>query len=263
MEVFIRGDVRTHVCAQGGGSPVLFLHGNPDTCELWDGVAQQMAPRHRCLAPDLPGFGRSEVPAGFDCSLEELAAWVDEVIVALGITEPLDLVVHDFGGLFGIAWAVRHPERVRRLAIMNTVFFPEYRWHFWARIWRTPLLGELSCALMTSWGLAMEMRRGSRRLPASHARAVYRRVTPEMTRMMLRLYRAANPEGFASWQDGLTALLRRVPSIVLWGDRDPYLDQRYAERFGAREVHHFPDAGHWLQVEEPAAVASHLLAFFA
>ena len=89
MEVFIRGDVRTHVCVQGGGSPVLFLHGNPDTCELWDGVAQQMAPRHRCLAPDLPGFGRSEVPAGFDCSLEELATWVGEVIVALGITEPL------------------------------------------------------------------------------------------------------------------------------------------------------------------------------
>jgi pimeloyl-ACP methyl ester carboxylesterase len=50
--------------------------------------------------------------------------------------------------------------------------------------------------------------------------------------------------------------------MVLWGDRDPYIDKRFAERFAAREVHHFPEAGHWLPVEEPDAVADHLLRFF-
>ena len=60
--------------------------------------------------------------------------------------------------------AVRYPEKVRRLAIMNTMFFPDYRWHFWARVWRTPLLGELSFAVNTRWGLTQEMRRGSKRL---------------------------------------------------------------------------------------------------
>ena len=78
------------------------------------------------------------------------------------MTAPIDLVVHDFGGLFGLAWAVRHPERVRRLAILNTMFFPDYRWHFWARVWRTPLLGELSLAVSTRTGLALEMRTPSR-----------------------------------------------------------------------------------------------------
>jgi pimeloyl-ACP methyl ester carboxylesterase len=57
--------------------------------------------------------------------------------------------------------------------------------------------------------------------------------------------------------------MARVPAIVLWGDRDPYIDKRFAGRFGAREVHHFPDAGHWLPIEDPGAVARHLLAFFA
>jgi pimeloyl-ACP methyl ester carboxylesterase len=221
-----------------------------------------MAARHRCLAPDLPGFGRSEVPEDFDCSLEGLGAWVNDLTASLAVAQPFDLVVHDFGGVFGIAWAVVHPEKVRRMAIMNTMFFPDYRWHFWARVWRTPLLGETSLALSTRWGLALEMRRGSKRLPVSHASRAYDAMTPAMKRMVLRLYRATDPRSFAAWQDGLRALVARVPTIVLWGDLDPYIDKSFAERFGARQVHHFADAGHWLPVEEPDAVAAHLLAFF-
>lgn len=259
----MRRGARAHVRDVGAGAPVLFLHGNPDTGELWDDVILLMADRHRCLAPDLPGFGRSEAPEDFDGSLVAQAAWVDELVASLGIEQPLDLVVHDFGGLFGLAWAVRHPERVRRMAILNTMFFPDYRWHFWARVWRTPILGELSFLLGSRRGLAREMRRGSKRLPVEYAHRAYDNMTPSMTRTVLRLYRAANPEVFAVWQDGLRSLVARVPCMVLWGDRDPYLDTWFAERFGAREVHHFPEAGHWLPVEEPDAVATHLLAFFA
>jgi pimeloyl-ACP methyl ester carboxylesterase len=259
MDVFVGQGI--HVKEQGTGAPVLFLHGNPDTCDVWDGVVQRMAGHHRCLAADLPGFGQSEVPHDFECSLEGLADWVNGLTMSLNIAEPIDLVVHDFGGIFGIAWAVRHPERVRRLAIMNTMFFPDYRWHFWARIWRTPLLGELAFAASTRTGVALEMRRASKRLPMAYARKAYDVMTPAMKRMVLRLYRAADPENLTPWQPGLTALMTRVPAIVLWGDRDPYIDKRFAERFGASQVHHFPAAGHWLQVEDPAAVADHLLAF--
>ena len=260
-DTFVSGGI--HVRERGNGrAPVLFLHGNPDTCEVWDGVVQRMAGRHRCLTPDLPGYGRSEVPRDFDCSLDGWSAWVDGVVHALQVTAPIDLVVHDFGGLFGLAWAVRHPERVRRLAILNTMFFPDYRWHFWARVWRTPLLGELSLAVSTRTGLALEMRRGSKRLPMAYARKAYDVMTPLMKRTMLRLYRAADPERFAPWQPGLEALMARVPALVLWGDLDPYLDKSLAERFGAARVHHFPDNGHWLPVEDPEAVAAHLLAFF-
>jgi pimeloyl-ACP methyl ester carboxylesterase len=263
MDVVLTGGARAHVRDAGAGPPVLFLHGNPDTGDLWDGVIRTLESRHRCLAPDLPGFGRSDVPPAFDCSLDGLAAWVNDLTGTLGVAQPLDLVVHDFGGLFGLAWAVRHPQRVRRLVIMNTVFFPDYRWHFWARVWRTPILGELSFALNSRWGMALEMRRGSRRLPVAHAIRAYDAMTPAMTRMVLRLYRAADPQAFTPWQDGLRALVATVPCLVLWGDRDPYIDKAFAERFGAREVRHFPNAGHWLPVEESGAVAMHLLAFLA
>ena len=255
-----------HVRVRGAGAeaapPILFLHGNPDTGDVWDGVVQRMAGRFRCLIPDLPGYGRSRVPDGFDCSLEGWSAWVDEVVCAAHGSAPVDLVVHDFGGLFGIAWAVRHPDRVRRLAILNTMFFPEYRWHFWARVWRTPLLGELSLALNSRSGLALEMRRGSKRLPEAYARQAYDVMTPLMKKTMLRLYRAADPERFAPWQPGLDALLARVPALVLWGDLDPYLAPALAERFHPARVRHFPHNGHWLPVEDPDAVAGSLTDFF-
>lgn len=256
------GGARVRVAVEGDGPAVLFLHGNPDTHELWDGVIERMKGRYRCIAPDLPGFGESETPRDFDCSLAGLARWVDGLVEALGLTEPLNLAVHDFGGIFGIAWAVSHPEKASRIGIMNTMFFPDYRWHFWARVWRTRWLGEMSFALNTRWGMALEMRRGSKALPAEYARRAYDAMTPEMRRMVLRLYRAADPERLEGWQEGLKRLMSDVPACVLWGDRDPYIGRAWAERFGAREVHHFPEAGHWLPVEKADAVADRLLAFF-
>jgi len=254
---------RAHVEDRGTGQPVLLLHGNPDTSRLWDGVVERLAPGHRCLAPDLPGFGHSDVPPSFEATLHGFASWVDDLVTTLGIALPVDLVVHDFGGIFGIAWAVAQPQKVRRLAILNTIFFPEYRWHLWARVWRTPALGEVSFALANRWALAREMRRGSRRLPRSYASAAFDTMTPTMRRMVLRLYRAIDPDCFAPWQDGLRTLVARVPSIVLWGDRDPYIDAGFAERFGASRVVHFENAGHWLPVEEAGPVAQELRAFFS
>jgi pimeloyl-ACP methyl ester carboxylesterase len=262
MQLPLAGGGSVYVKTHGEGPPVLLLHGNPDTADVWDAVARRLAPQHRCLAPDLPEFGRSLAPASFEASLDGQSAWVDGVVSALDLREPFDLVVHDFGGLFGLAWAIAHPARVRRLAILNTMFFPDYRWHFWARVWRTPLLGEISFLLNTRRGFTRELRRGSSGLPVGYAHEAYARLTPAMHRMVLRLYRAADPATFAPRQEGLRALVAAVPTIVVWGDRDPYLDSRLAERFGAREVHHLPECGHWLQVEDPEAVATRLLTFF-
>ncbi len=61
--------VRVHLLEEGSGPPVLLLHGNPDTSELWRGVTSRLKERYRCLAPDLPGFGASALTSGFDCGL--------------------------------------------------------------------------------------------------------------------------------------------------------------------------------------------------
>ena len=252
-----------YVEQQGAGRPTLFLHGNPDSSLMWHGVIAAMAPRFLCIAPDLPGFGRSELPENFHFQLEEMAACIDDLIRALKITEPLNVVVHDFGGPFGLAWAVKHPSRVRSLAIMNTIFFSDYEWHFWGKVWRRRPWGELSMSIITWFAFLASMKSGNPKLPTEHIRRTYELFTPKVRRTVLHLYRAANPENFKGWEEQLLALTRRVLTCVLWGDRDPYVSRAFAERFGAQKVWHFPENGHWLPVENPEIVAARLLEFLA
>lgn len=256
-------NARVYVVDQGTGPPTLFVHGVPDSADVWSGVIARLKSRYRCLAPDLPGFGRSTTPDDFDCSLDSMARFVDGLVNALGIKEPLNLVVHDFGGPFGLAWAVKHPKKVRHLAIMNTPFFSDYRWHFWANVWRTPVLGELSWQLMKRWVLTMEMKRGSRKLTVQQIHDTYAMITPAMKRMTLRLYRKTDPENFKGWEDRLLQLTSRVPTCVLWGEHDPYIPKKFAPRFGTQAVHYFPESGHWVQAEEAEKVSAKLLEFFS
>jgi pimeloyl-ACP methyl ester carboxylesterase len=114
------GGVDVFVKDQGTGTPILLLHGNPDTADIWGGVISHLHRQHRCIAPDLPGFGRSAAPRDFDCSFEHLGYFLDELVEGVGADLPLNLVTHDFGGAFGIAWAVQHAEKVRRIIIIRT-----------------------------------------------------------------------------------------------------------------------------------------------
>src|SRR5262245_29511613 len=99
MSITARG-ADIFVKESGTGEPVLFLHGNPDSAGIWDGVISRLSDKYRCIAIDLPGFARSRAPDNFDCTSEGLAQFTDEVVEALQIREPLNLVAHDFGGDF-------------------------------------------------------------------------------------------------------------------------------------------------------------------
>ena len=243
---------------RGTGRPVLFLHGNPDTADMWLPVIGGLQDQARCLAPDLPGFGRSKAAESFDCSLDAMASWVDGFLDAAGVRETVTLVVHDFGGPYGFAWAVKHPERVAGMVISNTVFFADYRWHTWARAWRTPVLGELSLWGMNWPAYRSQMKKASPRLTEEQIRHQYSFITSATKKMILKLYRATDPENFRDWTPRLLELLGKVPSRVLWADRDPYIEPHWAERFAGARITHFAECSHWLPLEEPDAVAEHV-----
>lgn len=256
------GQTSIHLVDEGQGSPILFLHGNPDSSEVWSGIIPALSQHHRCIAPDLPGFGRSTAPDDFDYSLDGMASWVDALIHALGIKVPIHLVVHDIGGPFGLAWAVRHPEKLRSVIIMNTVFASDYRWHMFGRLWRMPVVGELVQALTTRRGFTRELQRASRKLTLEQIHRTYDLITPSVKKMMLRWYRAADPRNFAGWEDRLRVVLAGKRSLVLWADHDPYISRRFADRFGAASVEHHSESGHWLPAEVPQEVATRLLHFY-
>src|SRR5215813_14960034 len=248
------GDAAINMIEWGNGPPALLLHGNPDSGVMWEPIGKRLAAQLRCFAPDLPGFGRSEVPTDYEPSLDGMARFVEQLLRAADIKPPVDLIAHDFGGPFAFAWAVKHSGSVRRIVAINTVFFSDYHWHVWARVWRTPVLGELSMAVMNRLMFGRELRRGSgRRMPEEHIDRTWALITRRMKREVLRLYRAADPSRFKGWEDELLALTATIPTLVIWGDDDPYISSSYAERFNARKVVHLPQIGHWPTVEAPAA----------
>jgi pimeloyl-ACP methyl ester carboxylesterase len=254
-------NIPIYLVDQGDGPPTLLLHGIFDSADTWAGVTERLSGSFRILAPDLPGFGRSGAPADFDASLPHLAQFVDNLLAEIGIAEPINLVGFDIGATYGLAWAVTHPAKVRRLAIFNSNFFSDYEWHPWAKLWRTPLLGDLVMAGVTETAFARQLTKTAPHISPEQARAAARLVTPAAKRMALRHYRALDSANFRGWEDRLRELTAKVPTLVAWGDQDPFVSPSWAERFGAQEVHHFAEYSHWLPVEAPEELSKLLSAF--
>jgi haloalkane dehalogenase len=247
------GEVDTHVTEGGEGPPILLLHGNPDTHTVWSAVVSRLG-GYRCIAPDLPGYGKSVAPRDHDCSLDNQAAWTKGLLDALEL-DKVHLVVHDVGGPHGFAFASKHPERLKSLTIFNTNFFPDYRWHFWARVWRTRVLGEIAMAVSNRWLFVKELKRGGPRMPVDYARHAYGEFKWSTKRNVLRWYRYMDPEVHEGWDKRLLAAIANTPRQVLWGDCDPFLPKSIGDRYGGT-VHHVADCGHWVMVEDPDRAAT-------
>src|SRR5262245_22693206 len=105
-----------------GGIPMLLLHGSPDTGEMWLPLIERLGDRVRSIAPDLPGFGATPMPEDFPMTLDNFADFIRDLLAALKVTEPVVVVGTDFGGHYGLAFAVKYPDLVRGVAISNTNF---------------------------------------------------------------------------------------------------------------------------------------------
>jgi pimeloyl-ACP methyl ester carboxylesterase len=237
----------------GGPGAPLYLHGVPTSSEYW----VPFLARSGGIAPDLPGFGRTGKPGSLRFTIDEYAGFIESFLDRRGI-ERVSLVVHDWGAV-GLAFAQRHPERIDRLVVINAVpFLPGYRWHRTARIWRTPLLGELSMGTISPRTLRFLSREGNATpgpMPESWQQSVLAHFDQGTQRAILRLYRSSPPEVLA--QAGARLGELRVPSLVVWGMRDPYIPARfgraYADALGA-ELVELDDAGHWPWLDRPDAI---------
>ena len=119
---------------QGGGAPIVFLHGNPTSSYLWRSVLPELSSLGRCIAPDLIGMGDSEkLPADDPAryTFVRHREFLDALLDALGVTEEVTLVVHDWGSALGFDWARRHPDRVRGIAYMEAIVRPYPDWDAW------------------------------------------------------------------------------------------------------------------------------------
>ena len=236
-------------------SPVLYLHGVPTHGDDWLPFLE----RTGGLAPDLPGFGRSDKSAGFDYSIDGYARFLDALVDRLEL-ERLSLLVHDWGAV-GLALAQQRPELIDRLVVMDVVpFVSGYRWHRIARVWRTPVLGELWMGSSTRWAFKFVARR-TRMVPEEHLDAwvdsTIRHFDHGTQRAILRLYRSAPPDVLAAAGERLGTVT--APALVVWGERDQFLPTSFAHATaealgGPADVEVVEGAGHWPWLERPAVI---------
>jgi pimeloyl-ACP methyl ester carboxylesterase len=236
----------------------VFLHGNPGSRRDWDDLLSRVAPFARALALDMPGFGHADKPEDFSYTVEGYGRFLESALEELAV-ERAHLVLHDFGGPWGLEWAARNAERLASAVLINTGALVGYRWHYLARIWRTPLAGEAFQAATTRSGLRMALRHGNPRgLPRAFVDRMYDDMDSGTSRAILRLYRASgDPNAIGKRQaDALRPLDR--PALVIWGAHDPYIPMQMAARqreaFPSAEIAVLEDSGHWPFVDDPEAV---------
>jgi pimeloyl-ACP methyl ester carboxylesterase len=124
------------------GSPgldeaVVFVHGNPGSSLDWERLARGVGEFGRAVAMDMPGFGAADKPADFDYSVPGYARFLGRLLAERRV-QRAHLVMHNFGGPWGLAWAAANPEAILSVTCINTGVLSGYRWHYLARIWQTP-----------------------------------------------------------------------------------------------------------------------------
>ncbi|MGH2886387.1 MAG: alpha/beta fold hydrolase [Solirubrobacteraceae bacterium] len=244
---------------------VVFVHGNPGSRRDWDDLLSRVAPFARAVAIDMPGFGGAERPRDFDYTVEGCARFLGSALDQLGI-ERAHLVLHDFGGPWGLEWAIGDPERLASAVLINTGVLVDYHWHYLAKIWRTPVAGEAFQATTTRSGLRMALRHGNPRgLPRAFVDRMYDHSDAGTTRAVLSLYRATDDPGGVGRRhaDALAPLDR--PALVVWGAHDPYLPVALAERqreaFPSAEIAILEESGHWPFADDPDGVGRYVEPF--
>jgi pimeloyl-ACP methyl ester carboxylesterase len=261
------GGIRTLLRSAGDPAAteaVVFVHGNPGSSRDWTGLLEAVGPVARGLAWDAPGFGHADKPANFDYTVDGYARFIAEALETVGV-ERVHLVLHDFGGPWGLRWAVDHPDQFASVVLINTGVLLNYSWHALAKIWRTPLVGELFMATATRPAFRMLMKTGNPRgLPPDFVDRMYDDFDTPTRKAVLKLYRASPPSAMDQLSTGLRAL--DVPALVVWGAKDPYIPVEQADlqlrTFPAAEVHVLDDSGHWPFIDNPERTRELVVPFF-
>jgi pimeloyl-ACP methyl ester carboxylesterase len=265
----------THVVVNGVHGPVLiggnetsdeavvFVHGNPDAGGDWEPLMTRVAEFATVVAPDMPGFGGADKRPDQDYTLAGYAAHLDGVVTHLGI-DKVHLVAHDFGGPFALTWAAANTEKVASVTLINTGVMLDYHWHRMARLWRTPVVGELVMRATNHTTARWLLRHDNPGLPGHWLDRIAGHLRPRGTRQaVLRLYRSSEVKQMDALVDPLR---RRDPdTLVVWGDADVYLPAVLAERqrrvFPRARIEILPGVGHWAWLEQPDRVAELVVPF--
>lgn len=256
------GGLRMHYLDEGSGSPILAVHGNPSWSFYWRSLVANLSETHRVIAPDHIGMGlsdkpsRSTYPFTLRRRIDDLTAFVD----GLGLSEPITLIVHDWGGAIGCGWAVENPDRVRKLVITNTAAFGLPSGKAMPALLsaaRSKGLGE-AAVLYANAFLRGAVQIGTTQRLDSETKAGYlapydspahRRAVLEFVKDIPLSSNHRSYETLTAVSDSLDRL-SHVPMLICWGAKDFVFDDHFLSewqrRFPDAAVERYAEAGHFV-----------------
>jgi haloalkane dehalogenase len=266
--------IKFHYIDEGSGNPVLMIHGNPTWSFYFRSLIKYLSPEFRAIAPDHIGCGLSGKPdsSDYDYRLKSRVEDIDLFLSRLELTGKITLILHDWGGMIGMAYAVKNPEKISSVVIMNSAaFFPPDRnmkIPLRLRIIRDiSLIGNIavlgfnlfakSALYMASYkGLSKDVKRG---LIAPYNSWRNRIAT---LRFVQDIPLGKNDPSYdtVKYVDDNLHRLADIPMLICWGKHDFVFTENYLaewrKRFPKAETHIFDNAGHYVLEDEPEKISS-------
>lgn len=260
---FDRKGLNYHYLDEGKGDPVVMVHGNPSWSFYYRNLTLTLKENYRVVVPDHIGCGLSDKPdaSSYSFTLKERVDDLEALLDSLDIKKNITLIVHDWGGMIGMAYASRYPDRIARLVILNTGAFhlpATKKFPLSLKICRDTRLGVFLIQGLNAFARGAA-RVGCKRNP------------------MNKELKDAYCSPYDSWQNRLATLrfvqdiplnpgdsgydlvseigdgLNRfadIPMVICWGELDFVFDlhflKEWQRRFPKAEVHSFPDCGHYI-----------------
>ena len=252
-----------HYVNEGLGSAVVMVHGNPSWSFYYRNLVSQLSENHQCIVPDHIGCGLSDKPGddGYDYTLVNRIDDLDALLEHLDVKENITLVVHDWGGMIGMGYAARYPERIKRLVILNTGAFhlpqakklPPALW-----LGRNTFVGTLLVRGFNAFSSVASYIGVKRKPMSKEIREAY--VAPfnswenriSTLRFIQDIPLKKGDRNYQLVSDIADSLIQfnKVPMLICWGLKDFVFDKYFLEewqqRFPEAQVHAFDDCGHYI-----------------
>lgn len=264
------GGYAMHYLDEGQGETVLMVHGNPTWSFYFRELVKALKPTHRCIVPDHVGMGLSDRVSEdrYSYTLASRVADLGSLMSHVAPTGPVTLIVHDWGGMIGMSWAVRHPERIKAIVAFNTGCFrlpPEKSFPSLLKLLRGGLTGIPIRAFAAARRFVLGTCTTRTKLPREVAEGYLSGC--DGWRESLAVHRFVQDIPLSpldpSWsvvvetESDLPAL-KDVPMLLPWGLKDWVFDESFLKgwtsRFPKAEVRRFPDCGHLLLEDAPEEV---------
>ena len=270
------GHFQMHYVDEGAGEPVVLVHGDPTWGYLYRKFIPTLAQQHRCVVPDMMGMGKSSAPATpYPYRLADHIANLERLLLHLNLDQ-MTLVLHDWGGPVGLGFATRHPERIKRLVLLNTWAFAPWPGGSFPKLLEMIRSERGEKFVLEKNGYVKNALLGTTHHQENLTAAVLDAYlapfpTPESRLALLCWTRdipvSPDDPSFATMKaiEEKLALFAETPTLLIWGKQDPVLPpavlQRWQQIYPKATTHEIEDASHFLQEDAPEPIVAWIAQF--